>query len=104
MTEFPETLTITINITEDDIKNGIADSCEECPAAIAVYRALTDTDPELYCELIPYVGDGYVHLFQGEDILFSTPQGPDVGHFVENFDDTRYVTPFTVELTFRREY
>lgn len=55
------TFELEVVTTQEDIDNGVAQECQECPLAISVYRALVAAHPE-YSELVPYVHQQAVHL------------------------------------------
>ena len=88
------TKTITVNVTQKDIDEGKERSCERCPVALAVNRALdTDTNE---CSVSGYA----VHLDGPTSTGFA--QLPDEAvKFIERFDCRRLVTPFTFNITFQ---
>lgn len=99
---------LTVEVTETDIDNGAVEDCEECPLALAVYRALVAAHPELD-DLTPYVNGDSIHLFQGaadtssQEILFTVNPLPAIAsEFIRDFDGCNpYVRAFTVQLEFQ---
>lgn len=93
---------LTVEVTEADISNGVQCFCEECPVAIAVYRALVDAHPDL-SELIPSANYCRLYLVNSHgDTVYTarTPSG--VKHFIRNFDCGQPVEPQTFTVDFIR--
>lgn len=91
---------LTVNVTQSMIENGETADCEECPVAIAIYRALIDTYPE-HAELIPFV-TGIGTMLRTADGLCAYAADPleQVRDFIRAFDGGKRVEPFSFELEF----
>lgn len=77
---------MTINVTQDDIRDGKRYRCGECPVALAIKRAC-GTNNVLVNRLSVIVNGG------------SKIPMPDAGiDFICRFDDTLPVKPFSFEL------
>lgn len=90
---------LTVQVTAADIEHGIAQDCEECPLAIAVYRALSTAHPEL-AELVPFTDGSSVLLYENVNPLYRAEVPEYVTQFIRNFDCDEQVSPFTVSLSF----
>ena len=77
----------TINVTEDDIKNGKPKESMHCPVAIACHRAAPDHNFSILHDEIEVDESG---------VIAECPWS--VFDFVEAFDSGRKVQPFTFEL------
>ena len=79
--------TITVDVTEEDIKNGVRQNGFMCPIACALKRHKQDEYDPIWA--------GALHLrigkFKGE-----TPD--DAFYFIDNFDKGLPVTPFSFTL------
>lgn len=86
--------TITIHITEEDIKNGTRDNVTSCPVALAFKRRL----PEFKVRATTYAVYLYeVDEFDKWDTFYEAPQ--EVTDFMRSFDKGEKVYPFDVTLT-----
>lgn len=65
-------MTYTINVTEEDIKNGVAGRCHQCPVALAMFRVL-EKPLDLIAEHNPV-----------------RVTGPEVSIFYKDFSTKRY--------------
>jgi hypothetical protein len=80
---------ITVNVTEDDIRDGQAGVCRECPVALAIKRALPGTDVHVSYERVSLGGP------RRQEIL-GTPDA--VQEFIGRFDSALPVEPFEFDL------
>lgn len=83
---------VRIEVTEQDIEQGVAGDCENCPAALAINRALKpDFSCDLDCEFVSiFGGPGAPVLNVATPLIVRT--------FIERFDDYSRVSPFSFEL------
>lgn len=80
---------ITIQVTEQDISTGLAGDCEECPIALAIYRALSDAGVR--------VGTAGVTLYrEGTNAMLALPEA--ATRFIDGFDHDEAVEPFEFDL------
>ena len=78
-----------INVTEDDIKNGVVFACYKCPIALAVKRAVGAANVR--------VGTETIRIFKGAvPRHFKMTDAAKV--FVKDFDDSKPVQPFSFDL------
>jgi hypothetical protein len=78
-----------IQVTAADIAHGLAGDCEECPIALAIYRALSDAGVR--------VGTGGVTLYrEGTNAMLALPEA--ATKFIVRFDHDEPVAPFEFEL------
>lgn len=92
----PETTQVTVEVTEDDIQEGLRGDSENCPTARALCRDLPVSRAEVTRERIRLVpetpnDDGYFDLWR-----LQTPM--EVAHWVNAFDSGEAVDPLEVEL------
>ncbi len=79
-----------IQVTQEDINQGVRQECEKCPIALAVIRAI---GPQAATMRIS-VDDAWVDI--GEE-SWCLPRS--AARFVSDFDSGKAVTPFEFELT-----
>jgi hypothetical protein len=80
---------LTVNVTAEDIRNGVREASRRCPIARAINRTLNVEDGVEVCEF---------HIQTDDDTMFSMPA--EATRFVEDFDHGKPVEPF--EFTARR--
>ena len=102
-----ETMTVAINVTDDDIEHGEAGNCNECPVAIATERAVEATGPPV---VTVSVAGGYVSILDGYGSRWIAEHGDEVEDFIRDFDIYEYEPrdeyepkPFATTLTFIRQ-
>lgn len=81
---------ITIDVTAEDIANGIPETCDRCPIALAAKRLGEKTYAQVFRSRIELY-NGF-----GQWVCFKTP--PVARAFIRRFDKHRPVQPFTFEL------
>lgn len=107
--EYPESFTLTANITAMDIKKGCKRDAENCPAARAITRVLKKKFPG--CDAAVGVGLNtcsvcFVDKRDGQDkypvkgVWFSSLLSVPLSAFVDRFDNEQSVEPLKVSLTF----
>lgn len=84
----------SIEITQDDIDNGVQDAATQCPLALAIKRKY------------PHYNVVYVYANTGRAVDLvphNFAPGRDAYHFIRRFDDygKEYVEPQTVHITWR---
>jgi hypothetical protein len=81
---------IAVQVTQEDIAQGLAGDCEECPIALAIYRALSATTGVR-------VGTGGVTLYRDHaNAMLALPVA--ASRFICWFDHDDVVEPFEFEL------
>jgi hypothetical protein len=82
-------MNVTIQVTQEDINHGLAGDCEECPIALALYRALSVAGVR--------AGTGGVTLYrEGTNAMVALPVA--AVRFIGRFDHDELVEPFEFEL------
>ncbi len=91
---------MTIEVTEDDIKHGVAKDCGKCPIARAIGR--------IYARSVSHFGarDPLVWLDSADDIEINSQkfvirnedESATVARFISNFDYGEPVKPFSFTL------
>lgn len=97
---YPNELILKIDVTRDDIDNGLRKQAEACPIALAASRAVK----ALY-------GEAFDDVTVESDISFNidgwhyTQQNPisEIDEFVKAFDNEDYVGPIELEVRFEIE-
>lgn len=80
---------VTVQVTEQDVQHGLAGDCEECPIALAIYRALHDAPVR--------VGTGGVTIYrEGTNAMVALPGA--ASRFISRFDHDEVVEPFEFDL------
>lgn len=97
---YPEEIILKINVTHDDIDNGLRKDSEACPIALATARAVKALYGDALETLevdgdISFVLDGY-HYKQQNPISA-------IGEFTAAFDVEDYVGPIELEVRFEIE-
>lgn len=98
-----DTITATVNVTQEDIAKGLKGECDRCPVALAGKRAFPDAEDVLVCVtnmsvILPReAGEVDARWYEG-----SLPI--EAGSFINGFDDHREVEPFSFEVTLTREF
>jgi hypothetical protein len=82
-------MTIKIQVTEEDIKNGKQRDSTCCPVALACKRAVNKNWAEVFYKLESNNPNGGMGVFE---------EFPVLGRFITSFDQYRSVTPFEVDL------
>lgn len=85
--------TIVINVTQEDIDEGLPDKCSQCPVALAVKRYVR---PRYYIMVSAQHLTVYPPGPALDQCLYPMPDS--VSNFVQNFDDAQRVKPFEFEL------
>jgi hypothetical protein len=80
---------ITVHVTQDDIRDGQAGVCRECPVALAIKRALPGIDVHVSYERVSLGGPR-------RQELLCTPDA--VQEFIGRFDSALPVEPFGFTL------
>lgn len=81
-----------IEVTQEDIDNGIPEDCWRCPVARAVCRVLSASESDISVD-----GVNITHfLGPGDWIDYPTPQL--VNEFIEAFDAKSTVIPFSFDI------
>jgi alpha-ketoglutarate-dependent taurine dioxygenase len=81
---------VKIQVTDQDIAHGLAGDCEECPIALAIYRALSATAGIR-------VGTGGVTLYRDHaNAMVALPAA--ASRFISRFDHDDLVEPFEFDL------
>lgn len=80
-------MSITIDVTQDDIGDGTAGECTRCPIAIAACRALAD-----FCMVDAFT----ISIFRSGA---SYPVPPEAWKFMEAFDAGLPIKPFRFEVS-----
>lgn len=78
---------ITVQITDSDIAEGVASNCEKCPIALAVQRLFPDHGVSAAVRIVVFNRE------TGETIVYLTPSH--ARDFMENIDLGKYTMPFT---------
>lgn len=94
-----ETLKITVNVTEEDIKNGVKEDCEACPIALALIRTVPGTYAEVNNNYI--IVREYVDSATDKKCWRAWPSDL-VRAFIEDFDQGVGAHPTTFNLVFHR--
>ena len=82
---------IIINVTADDIVNGIRGKCVSCPVALAISK--------VFPKYFVVVRNTEVHL--NHSALVQTIQLPNSAvNFIDDFDNNKPVEPFSFELDY----
>lgn len=82
---------IKVQVTAEDIKDGLPHRCSQCPIALAIKRGHN-------------INDVQVAPFGHTELLFATVNGhsrplpPGAAQFVRDFDAGRDVSPFEFDL------
>ena len=84
-----------IIVTRKHIKKGRMGSCSKCPVALALYEKIHKIVAVDTIDIM-YKGN------QGQWYTADTPD--DVAAFIEDFDSTYPVKPFTFEVDFRKSH
>jgi len=81
--------TININVTENDIRQGVPEDCNQCPIAIAALRVFPETEIRVgdMIEVYPLNGD--------DEEWYDLPDS--ALEFISDFDDGKDVHPFSFE-------
>lgn len=105
-------MSIVVEVTKDDIRQGVRKDACQCPIAIALRRAIksqiedsTGIEPEDIGVEVVDSGDirYWNHNISGEDFnLFPVDEEDlyEIKNFIENFDLGNDVVPFNVELEY----
>jgi hypothetical protein len=88
----------TLEVTQDDIEEGVQEDCEACPVARALYRIAQRFSPRFDAAATAYLGTLYLEV-DGDCWEADTPDK--VCRFIQDFDAGKPVHPFTCPLTFR---
>ena len=80
--------TVTIDVTQEDIDNGVRAMCDKCPIALAIAR-------KIKCDI--YVSTFLTRLYY-EDLGLEFSNSTPMYTFVKNFDQGVPVQPFSFEL------
>lgn len=85
---------LKIEVTEEDIKNGIKYNSFKCPVALAVTRALNDPKCNVFV-------DGIIYLdYTGKQLHYYDISGKII-YFITAYDHDRLVVPFEFEAEFK---
>jgi len=89
---------LKLEITEQDILDGIKKNSACCPIALAVKRAFPDWQEV-------EVSDDGIKVLDGFNTTWLTGDDhiDNLVSFMDRFDNSRTVGPFTVEVTFEEE-
>lgn len=82
---------VKIQVTQEDINNGIKFKCESCPVALAIKRLLKPNVKVLVGDIISFMTND---SSEWKDVV--TPER--VWDFLVQFDNKRPVQPFSFEL------
>lgn len=79
---------LIIEVTKDDIENGIRHNSYCCPIALAVCRALNVPSESEYVDV----------QFDEMFIKFYDVEVPNLDHWITSFDEEELVFPFSFEM------
>ena len=89
------TIKVDVEVTEDDIRDGVEEEPDCCPIALAIRRQMHPDDEVTVdsCEMGPLAGHAFVTI-NGTDC-----QLPDAAKaFIDAFDDAQPVFPFRFQF------
>lgn len=105
---FPQT--ITVDVTEEDIKHGVRKSCHRCPVAKALERVFQE--PELALDVRVDQADVSVYGYPetkamrkrigGTYTKFYSILPKDVAERIAHFDEHGFMEPFSFSLTHQK--
>lgn len=91
---------VKIEVTREDIENGIRKQASCCPIALAICRALHLKSED---EIVEVEGSNMVEFNRGMSDKIGYILGPAMRHevhrFIRDFDNEEYVHPFNFVLT-----
>lgn len=102
---------LTLNITHDDICNGVADDCARCPVALATIRAFAaaghTVDRDIWNGPTINVSGEEIDVWCDDGSHYRASQTTAITAFVDAYDaeggyraDTYYAKPFVALVTF----
>lgn len=83
--------TKTVTVTVDDIRDGVAINCTQCPVALALQRAYPEADASASPLFLRFYGNREIVAFA------ITPD--EVRKFISRVDSFKDVEPFSFEIT-----
>lgn len=98
--DYPNEIILTINVTRDDIDNGLRKDSENCPIALAGARAVKALFGEAFEEII--VESNIVFTIDGWHYVQQNPIS-EISKFTKAFDEEDYVSPIELEVRFEIE-
>lgn len=84
---------IEVEVTDDDIRDGVKDMCRYCPIALAIRRKHFDARVEVYPSTARFWPSGNR---SGDSMFGDLPD--EAMSFIEQFDKGKSVSPFTFKL------
>src|SRR5690349_8933400 len=88
---------LTVNVTQEDIRNGTRANCNCCPIALAIYKISGVSNCQVESKYIQVTFDKEDGLAKA--VKYSLPK--EVATFIRRVDNILHVDPFIFKLTER---